>query len=302
LEQRDLWPEYKKHVLQFLRPNLKKRKVAIDASNGMAGKAVPILLADSPIEVIQINFDHTGKFKHDPDPLKEKNLAQLRAAVKKDNCHFGICFDGDADRMIVVDENGETIPCDLLTALLVPYFLEKKPKSAIVYDLRSSRVVMEEIIKCGGTPRRERVGHAYMKKAMRDTHAVFGGELSGHFYFEQNFYADSAMIMLMHVLNVIDEKGKAISELIKPVRRYSSSGEINFKVDNKELRMEELARRYGDGQVDHLDGVTVGFKEWWFNCRPSNTEPLLRLNVEAKTRELLQEKLGEIEQQLGSRE
>ncbi len=141
-----------------------------------------------------------------------------------------------------------------------------------------------------------------MKKAMRDTHAIFGGELSGHFYFEQNFYADSAVIMLMHTLNVIDEKGKPMSELIKPLRRYHSSGEINFRVDNKEVRMEELARRYSDGKVDHLDGVTVDFKDWWFNCRPSNTEPLLRLNVEAKTKDLLNEKLGEIEQQLGTRE
>ncbi|HOV77006.1 MAG TPA: phosphomannomutase CpsG, partial [Sedimentisphaerales bacterium] len=130
----------------------------------------------------------------------------------------------------------------------------------------------------------------------------FGGELSGHFYFEQNFYADSAAIMLMHTLNVIDQKNKPVSELIKPLRRYHSSGEVNFKVDNKEVRMEELARRYGDGKVDHLDGVTVDFKDWWFNCRPSNTEPLLRLNVEAKTKELLNEKLKEIEQQLGTPE
>jgi len=300
LEQRDLWPDYKKHVLQFLRPNLKRKKVAIDASNGMAGKAIPILLADVPVEVVAINFEHTGKFKHDPDPLKEKNLAQLKTTVKKENCDFGICFDGDADRMMMVDENGETIPCDLLTALLVPYFLEKKPKSAIVYDLRSSRVVMEEIIKYGGTPRRERVGHSYMKKALRDTHAVFGGELSGHFYFEQNFYADSAAIMLMHALNVVDEKNKPMSELVRPLKRYSNSGEKNFRVDNKELRMEELARRYSEGKIDHLDGVTVDFKDWWFNCRPSNTEPLLRLNVEAKTPDLLKEKLGEIEQQLGT--
>lgn len=300
LEQRDLWPDYKKHVLQFLRPNLKRKKVAIDASNGMAGKAIPILLADAPVEVVAINFEHTGKFKHDPDPLKEKNLAQLKTTVKKENCDFGICFDGDADRMMMVDENGETIPCDLLTALLVPYFLEKKPKSAIVYDLRSSRVVMEEIIKYGGTPRRERVGHSYMKKALRDTHAVFGGELSGHFYFEQNFYADSAAIMLMHALNVVDEKNKPMSELVRPLKRYSNSGEKNFRVDNKELRMEELARRYSEGKIDHLDGVTVDFKDWWFNCRPSNTEPLLRLNVEAKTPDLLKEKLGEIEQQLGT--
>ena len=192
--------------------------------------------------------------------------------------------------MILVDENGATIGCDLLTALLVPYFLEKKPKSAIVYDLRSSRVVMEEIIKYGGTPRRERVGHSYMKKAMRDTHAIFGGELSGHYYYEQNFYADSAMMTLVHTLNVLDAGGKPMSELIRPLRRYASSGEINFQVDNKQAKMEELARRYSEGQIDYLDGITVSFKDWWFNCRPSNTEPLLRLNVEAKTPELLKEK------------
>jgi len=300
LEQRNLWPEYQKHVLQFLRPNLRRKKMAIDASNGMAGKAVPLLFEDTPLDVVQINFEHTGKFKHDPDPLKEKNLAQVKAAVRKDICHFGVCFDGDADRMLLVDENGATIPCDLLTALLVPYFLEKKPRSAIVYDLRSSRVVMEEIIKHGGTPRRERVGHAYMKKAMRDTHAIFGGELSGHFYFEQNYYTDSAMITLVHTLNVLDAANKPMSELIRPLRRYAGSGEINFQVDNKQAKMEELARRYSEGQVDHLDGVTVGFKEWWFNCRPSNTEPLLRLNIEARTEEMLKEKRAEIEQMLGA--
>jgi phosphomannomutase len=300
LEPRELWPEYKKHVLQFLRPNLRKRKIAIDASNGMAGKAVPLLFGDLPLDIVQINFEHTGKFKHDPDPLKDNSLTQVKATVRKEGCSFGICFDGDADRMILVDETGATISCDLLTALLVPYFLEKKPKSAVVYDLRSSRVVMEEIIRYGGTPRRERVGHAYMKKAMRDTHAIFGGELSGHYYYEQNFYADSAMITLVHTLNVIDAANKPMSELIRPLRRYASSGEINFKVDNKQAKMEELARRYSEGQIDYLDGTTVSFKDWWFNCRPSNTEPLLRLNVEAKTAELLKEKLAELEQMLGT--
>jgi phosphomannomutase len=302
VEQRDIWPEYKKHVLQFLRPNLKKVKIAIDASNGMAGKSVPLLFDDAPVEIRQINFEHTGKFKHDPDPLKEKNLSQVKSAIRREGSQFGVCFDGDADRMILVDEKGDAVSCDLITALLVPYFLEKKPKSAIVYDLRSSRVVMEEIIKHGGTPRRERVGHAYMKKALRDTHAIFGGELSGHFYYEENFYADSAMITLVHMLNVIGEQGRPLSELIKPLRRYHGSGETNFKVDDKQGKMDELARRYGDGQIDHLDGVTVGFKDWWFNCRPSNTEPLLRLNVEARTKEMLDEKLAEIQEQLGTPE
>jgi len=300
LKTDDLTDAYRKHVLQFLQGDLKKKKVAIDASNGMAGKMIPLVFRDVPIEILEINFEHTGKFKHDPDPLKDKSLVQIKAAVKKEGCDFGICFDGDADRLVMVDEKGDTISCDLLTAFLVAYFLRRKPKSAIVYDVRSSRVVMEEIIKCGGTPRRERVGHAYMKKAMRDTHAIFGGELSGHFYYEENFFADSAMITMVHVLNVISEGNKPVSELIRPLRRYAPSGEINFRVENKEVKMEELTRRYSDGQIDHLDGVTVSFKDWWFNCRPSNTEPLLRLNVEAKTKELLNEKLAEIESQLGS--
>lgn len=297
--QEDLTIEYRKHVLQFLRPSVGEMKIAIDASNGMAGKALPLIFGDTPIEMLEINFEHEGKFKHDPDPLKEKNLRQVKSVVKRQKCDFGLCFDGDADRMMMVDEKGASVSCDLLTALLVPYFLERKPKAVVVYDLRSSRVVMEEIIKHGGTPRRERVGHAYMKKAMRDSHAVFGGELSGHFYYEDNFCADSAVMTLVHVLNVISEQAKPVSELIAPLRRYASSGEMNFKVEDKEGKMEELARRYGDGQVDRLDGVTVGFKEWWFNCRPSNTEPLLRLNVEARTQEMLDEKLAEIQEQLG---
>lgn len=199
----------------------------------------------------------------------------------------------------MVDEKGHTIGCDLMTALMVPYFLTKQPKSTVVYDLRSSRVVVEEIIKHGGTPRRERVGHAFMKKALRDSHALFGGELSGHFYYRDNFYADSGMITLVHVINIVSQADVPISKLISPLRRYYSSGEINFEVDDKQTKMDELARRYGDGQIDHFDGVTIGYKDWWFNCRPSNTEPLLRLNIEAKSKELLDEKLSEITEQLG---
>lgn len=186
-----------------------------------------------------------------------------------------------------------------MTALMVPYFLEKEPKSAVVYDLRSSRVVMEEIIKYGGTPRRERVGHAYMKKALRDSHAVFGGEVSGHFYYRDNFFTDSGLITLVHMMNIAGSAKTPMSELIKPLRRYFSSGELNFEVEDKQTKMDELARRYNDGQIDHLDGITIGFKDWWCNCRPSNTEPLLRLNLEAKTKELLDEKLSEISGMLG---
>jgi phosphomannomutase len=295
----DLTSEYKDHVLKFLEANIKKLKFAVDASNGMAGKIVPAIFGELPIEIIDLNFEHKGKFKHEPNPLIEKNLAPVKDAVKKNDCDFGVCFDGDADRLMMVDEKGGTIGCDLMTALMVPFFLKKEPKSTIVYDLRSSRVVMEEIIKHGGTPRRERVGHAFMKKAMRDSHAVFGGELSGHFYYRDNFYADSGIITLVYMINIVSQAQVPVSELIQPLRRYNQSGELNFEVDDKQAKMDELARRYSDGQIDNFDGVTVGYKDWWFNCRPSNTEPLLRLNIETKSKEMLDEKLSEIGEQLG---
>lgn len=294
----DLTEEYKNHVLKFLNPGNNNLKIAVDASNGMAGKMVPAVFSDLPIEILPLNFEHTGEFSHEPDPLVEKNLADVKRAVKQENCDFGICFDGDADRMMMVDQTGKNISCDLLTALMVPYFLKVNPTATVVYDLRSSWIVAEEIIKYGGTPRRERVGHSFMKKAMRDSHAVFGGELSGHFYYRDNYCADSAAITLVHVLNIVTETTLPISQLIQPMRRYHQSGEINFKVENKQEKMDELARRYSDAKIDYLDGVTAQYKDWWFNCRPSNTEPLLRLNVEAKTKELLDEKLAEIEEHL----
>ncbi len=199
----------------------------------------------------------------------------------------------------MVDEKGKNIGCDLLTALLAGYFLEQNPRSTVVYDLRSSWVVSEEVLKRSGTPRRERVGHAFMKKALRDSHAVFGGELSGHFYYRDNYCADSGLITLTHVFNIVSRADTPVSEIIKPLRRYFSSGEINFEVADKKAAMAGLTKRYNDAQIDNLDGVTVMYKDWWFNCRPSNTEPLLRLNVEAKSAELLKEKLGELQKQLG---
>lgn len=299
VEKYALTAEYKNHVLKFLRPNIKKLKIAIDASNGMAGKVVPAVFDSLPIEIVKINFEHDGAFKHEPNPLVEENLAELKKKVKKEKCDFGICFDGDADRLMLVDEKAQTVNCDLTTALLVPYFLENNPKSTVVYDLRSSLVVSEEILKYGGTPRRERVGHAFMKKALRDSHAVFGGELSGHFYYRDNYYADSGLITLTHVLNVVSSTDATVSEMIKPLRRYYCTGEVNFEVEDKQTKIKEFAKIYNDGQIDYLDGITVRFKDWWFNCRPSNTEPLLRLNIEAKTKNLLDEKFGDITKLLG---
>ncbi|MCD6395241.1 MAG: phosphomannomutase/phosphoglucomutase [Planctomycetes bacterium] len=299
VEKCDLTEEYAEHVLKFLNPRLKPLKVVIDASNGMAGKVVPAIFADLPIEMIGLNLRHDGSFVHDPNPLVEANLAGLKEIVLREEADIGICFDGDADRLMMVDEKATNVTCDLATALMVPYFLRDNPGSAVVYDLRSSHVVQEEIIKHGGTPRRERVGHSYMKKTLRDSHAVFGGELSGHFYYRDNYYADSGMITLVHILNILSESDEPLSELIKPLRRYAGSGEINFEVEDKIGAMERLKRKYNQGQIDDLDGVTIQFRQWWFNCRASNTEPLLRLNVEAQDEDMLRAKLDDLKAFLG---
>jgi len=295
----DLTAPYKRHVRSFLDSNTKKLKIVIDASNGMAGKWVPLVFGDLDLDVISLNFEHNGTFKHDPNPLIAANLAELKRTIIDKNADVGVCFDGDADRLIVMDEKGQSIGCDLMTALMAGYFLEKNPGSTVIYDLRSSWVVKEEILRYQGKPRRDRVGHAFMKKTLKDTKGVFGGELSGHFYYRDNFYADSGMITLSHLLNILSASSKPLSELIKPLRRYSSTGEMNFEVEDKDAMMTRLAEKYSTGEVDWLDGVTVQFDDWWFNCRPSNTEPLLRLNVEAKTADMLADKLGELKAMLG---
>ena len=297
--QQDLTDCYRQHVLNFLSSNLRNLNIVIDASNGMAGKWVPALFDSLDLDITAINFEHDGTFKHEPNPLVEANLAELKKTVLKKHAHAGVCFDGDADRLMVVDEKGQTIPCDLLTALLARQFLQKYPGTAILYDLRSSWVVRDEIIKHGGQPRRERVGHVFMKKALRESQGAFGGELSGHFYYRDNFYADSGMITLVHMLNLLSENDQSLSEMIEPLKQYHSSGENNFEVEDKAGMMAQLAQKYADAQIDHLDGVTIQYDQWWFNCRPSNTEPLLRLNVEAKTSELLAEKMQELKSMLG---
>lgn len=296
---KDLTEPYRRHVLSFLSSNIRKLKIAIDASNGMAGKWVPAIFGQAGVEIIPLNFEHNGTFKHDPNPLVEANLTELKRAVIDHQADVGVCFDGDADRLIIVDENGRTIGCDIITALLAGYFLQKNPKATVVYDLRSSWVVKEEVLAKGGQPRRERVGHAFMKKALKDSKGVFGGELSGHFYYRDNYFADSGLITLAHMINVLSAATKPVSELVKPLQRYSASGEKNFEVEDKKAMMEQLARNYHDAEIDTLDGVTVQYKDWWFNCRPSNTEPLLRLNVEAKTQELLARQMSELQGLLG---
>jgi len=295
----DLTEPYRRHVLRFLSSNLKRLKVVIDASNGMAGKWVPLIFGDLGLDITALNFEHDGTFKHDPNPLVEANLAELKQTVIDKQADVGVCFDGDADRLIMIDEKGQTVGCDILTALLAQYFLKSNAGSTIIYDLRSSWVVKEEIERNGGRARRDRVGHSFMKKTLKDTKGVFGGELSGHFYYRDNFFADSGMITLTHMLNVLSGHDGPLSELIDPLLRYHSSGETNFEVEDKEAMIKAFAAKYADAEIDYLDGVTIQYEDWWFNCRASNTEPLLRLNVEAKTAEILDAKMDELKGLLG---
>ena len=294
----DLWEPYRRHVLEFLKTS-RRMKIVVDASNGCAGKMIPEIFSDADIEIVPLNFEITGKFVHPPNPLVDANLRQLKAAVKKRKADFGVCFDGDADRCMFVDEKGQTVRCDLITALLARHFLRENPGSMIVYDLRSSRVVAEEILAAGGVPRRERVGHAFMKKALADGNAIFGGELSGHFYFRDNYSCDSGAIAFAMAVTVLSAQNQPISELMAPLARYTHSGEINFEVEEKQDKMNEIAERFSDAKIDWLDGVTCQYDDWWCNVRPSNTEPLLRLTLEAKTAAAAKARLAELKSILG---
>jgi phosphomannomutase len=300
--EQDLWPDYKKHVLQFL--DLKRPvKVVVDASNGMAGKMIPAVFGDvKDLTIVPILFEITGTFTHEPNPLVESNLEMLKQKMSATpGLDVGACFDGDADRCMFLDERGRSIGSDIVTALLAQDLLGRPENkgATVVYDLRSSHVVPDLIRELGGVARRDRVGHAFIKKTMAETKAVFGGELSGHIYYRDNFYADSAAIAFAHMLSVVSAQDKPVSMLVKPLNRYAQSGELNFHVEDKDGKIRELAEQYKKAQIDYLDGVTVDLGDWWFNVRKSNTEPLLRLNLEAATPSVVQEKLKELKKMLG---
>ncbi len=301
LEEADLWDDYRTHVHQFL--DLKRPlKVVVDGSNGMGGKMVPAVFSNVPnLTIVPILFEMTGSFTHDPNPLVEGNLAMLKQKMSEQKPDLGVCFDGDADRCIFLDENSKSLGCDLVTALLAGDFLKQMGNrgSAIVYDLRSSHVVADVVRAAGGEPVRDRVGHAFMKKTLADRRAVFGGELSGHFYFRDNFYADSGAIAFARVLSVLSAQEQPLSQLMAPLYRYSQSGEMNFQIEDKDGKIRELAEAYKKAQVDYLDGITVDLGDWWFNVRKSNTEPLLRLNLEADNPQLLAQKLADLKKILG---
>jgi len=306
LAQIDLLDAYAAHVARFAvleRP----LKVAIDASNGMAGYTLPPILERlKQVSVATLFMTPDGTFpNHEANPLKEHNLDPVRALVKQSGARFGVGFDGDADRCCFVDETGRTVPNDLMTALMARVQLARHPGAPIVYDLRSSWVVREEIAKAGGKPLRDRVGHSFIKATMRAHKAVFGGELSGHFYFADNYTCDSGEIAFATALSLIASSEQPLSQLVAGLRRYHSSGEINFEVADKDALLAQLRQRYKDGRQDELDGLTVEYGDlgkppwWWFNVRASNTEPLLRLNLEASDAGLARSKLAELMGVLG---
>ncbi len=292
----DIVDEFATHVLSFVKAGvITPLTVAVDAANGMAGKMIPPLFGRLPLRVVPLFFELDGTFPNHPaDPIQIENLATLRDSVLEEKADVGLAFDGDADRVFLVDEKAEPVSGSLTTAQVAAAILARNPGAPIVYNLICSRVVPETIIANGGKPIRSRVGHSFIKQVMAETGAAFGGEHSGHYYFRDNFRADSGMIASMFVLEALSTEGKTLSEILAPYQRYWDSGERNTEVADPVAKLKELAEAYADGKIDWLDGLTVDYPDWWFNARPSNTEPLLRLNVEATTAELGESKTAEL--------
>lgn len=304
VRQGEILPEYRTHILSFLRKpeGARHLKVAVDAANGMSTLYQPILEAMG-IELTPLFFGLDGRFpNHEANPLKEENLRDLEALVGRIGADLGVAFDGDADRAAFVDETAHPVGSDLMTGLIGGELLSREPGKAVVYDLRSSRAVAEYIQESGGVPVRDRVGHSFMKATLRQRDGIFGGELAGHYYFRDHFYADCALLAAVEVLNLLWEKGQPLSRLVQPLRRYAKSPEINFVVDDKQGMIARLAERYKDAQIDYLDGITISYPTWWANVRPSNTEPYLRLVLETKTPEELAQRKQELVSILGQPE
>jgi phosphomannomutase len=291
---RDLLDEYVDFLLSLFpeitdpKASLRKLKVVIDAGNGMAGHTAPAVMAQLNVEVIPMYFELDGNFpNHEANPIDAKNLVDLQKRVIKEKADIGLAFDGDADRCFLIDEKGNLVNPSALTALIAVRELKRKPGSTIIYNLISSKAVPEIILENGGKPLRSRVGHSFIKKMMADSNAIFGGEHSGHFYFSDFWRADSGMLAALFALTELASEKKSLSSLLKPYNRYSASGEINSEVKDVPAAVAAILAEYGaDGkgfEVDELDGITLTGPKFWFNVRASNTEPLLRLNVEGDT-------------------
>lgn len=293
----DVRAGYVDHVLSVgvHRP---KRKVVIDCGNGMAGVGLEPVLERLDLDVVRLYFEPDGRFpNHEADPLKIENLAEVCQAVRDEGADFGVAFDGDGDRAVFVDGAGRPVSADLASALIARHLLARQPGSLVLYDLRSSRIVAEEVERCGGVARMCRVGHSFVKAQMREEGAIFAGELSGHLYFRfsENLVADDGTAALIAMLDVLGAENQSLAELIDPLRRYAASGEINSRVEDVEFVLATIAEEHASApEVSHLDGLLVRYPSWWFNIRPSNTEPVLRLNLEADSVEEMERRRDEL--------
>jgi phosphomannomutase len=282
----DVLDDYAAHLVSLVPVRGRRLRVVADAGNGMAGHTAPAVLGRLDLELVAMYFELDGSFpNHEANPIEPENLRDLQAKVREVGADIGLAFDGDADRCFLVDERGETVNPSLLTGLIAARELAKEPGATVIHNLITSRAVPQIVTELGGTPVRTRVGHSFIKARMAETDAIFGGEHSGHFYFRDFWRADSGMLAALHALAALAESDRPLSELLGQYARFSSSGEINSTVEDQDGVMRRLERDYADRDgvsIDHLDGLTVSHDEWWFNVRPSNTEPLLRLNAEGK--------------------
>src|SRR5215208_2559269 len=298
VSEHDVWPAYVDRVLSFIDVSaVKPLRVVIDAANGMAGVMLPPVLERLPIAAVPYFFEPDGSFpNHEPNPLLPENREFIVAKTRDEGADLGVAFDGDADRCFFVDNTGEFVPGDFVTTLLAESVLEKQPGAKVIYDLRASWAVPETVERAGGVPLINRVGHAFIKQRMRQEGAVFGGEVSGHYYFRDFSQADSGVVPFLLMLELVSRSGKRLSELLKPLRqRYFITGELNTPVPDVAVKLQELKERFGpEGTVSHLDGISVDARDWHMNVRPSNTEPLLRLNLEARSEELMERKRDEV--------
>ena len=287
VEPYDIWKQFVERVLSFIDPEaIKPLKVVADAANGMAGVMLPPVLARLPrVETVRYYFEPDGTFpNHEPNPLLPENREFIVHKTLEEQADFGVAFDGDADRCFFVDDSGEFVPGDFVTALFAELVLEKEPGAKIIYDVRASWAVPEKIERAGGIPLVNRVGHAYIKHRMREEHAAFGGEVSGHYYFRDFSQADSGVIPFLLMLELLSKRGQKLSEILRSFRdTYFITGELNTPVPDVAAKLQELEERFGKkGRVSHLDGVSIDAEDWHMNVRPSNTEPILRLNLEAR--------------------
>ena len=295
MPKKDVWKDYLNHVLIFVDlADIVPAKIIVDASNGVGGLAVEKMQDKLPVEIIPLNFTPDGNFpNHSPNPLEKGSVDQIAEKIKTENADFGIMFDGDADRVFLVDETGKLVSADITLLLLAKYFLQKNPGMAIAYNAICSKAVPEFVKKWQGVPVRTQVGFVNVRDGLLKNNGIMGGELSGHYCFKDNFYMDSGMIAFVTLLQIISQDGRKVSEIVKELSPYAKT-DANFTVRDKDAVLEKVKEKYSDGDQDFLDGVTVTYKDWWFNLRPSNTEPILRLTIEADIQEVLEKKQKEL--------